>query len=120
MADLSDFPITRRWPPTRPDVIQLYSLNTPNGVKASIMLEETGLAYEPHLIDIMKDENKTDEFVSLNPNARIPLPEMAFPGAAHHTTRDGRIVTGMPRFFPLGSQTIMLLPTDDQAQVDAR
>lgn len=55
-----------------------------------------------------------------NPNARIPLPEMAFPGAAHNTTRDGRIVTGMPRFFPLGSQTIMLLPIDDQAEVDAR
>ncbi|HXS05668.1 MAG TPA: glutathione S-transferase N-terminal domain-containing protein [Rhizomicrobium sp.] len=72
MADLSAFPITRRWKPTRPDVIQLYSLPTPNGVKASIMLEETGLPYEVHLIDIMKDENKTPEFVSLNPNAKIP------------------------------------------------
>ena len=71
MPDLSQFPITRRWKPTRPDVIQLYSLPTPNGVKVSIMLEETGLAYEPHLVDIMKDENKTAEFVSLNPNAKI-------------------------------------------------
>ena len=72
MADLSAFPITRRWPPARADVIQLYSLPTPNGVKVSIMLEETGLAYEPHLIDIMKDDNKTPEFMSLNPNAKIP------------------------------------------------
>src|SRR6185503_9524306 len=72
MADLSQFPITRRWPATRPDAIQLYSLPTPNGVKASIMLEETGLPYEPHLIDILKGENNLPEFVTLNPNAKIP------------------------------------------------
>ena len=49
MTDLSEFSITRRWPAQNPDILQLYSLNTPNGVKVSIMLEETGLAYEPHL-----------------------------------------------------------------------
>jgi len=72
VADLSTFPITARWPAQHPDRIQLYSLNTPNGVKASIMLEETGLAYEPHLVDIMRDESKTPEFLSLNPNGKIP------------------------------------------------
>jgi len=72
MADLSLFPITRRWPATRPDAIQLYSLPTPNGVKASIMLEETGLPYEAHLIDILKGDNNLPEFVALNPNAKIP------------------------------------------------
>ena len=72
MADLSSFPITRRWPAARPDAIQLYSLPTPNGVKASIMLEETGLPYEAHLIDIMKGDNNLPEFVALNPNAKIP------------------------------------------------
>jgi GSH-dependent disulfide-bond oxidoreductase len=72
MADLSAFPITRRWPALHPDRIQLYSLNTPNGVKVSIMLEETGLPYEPHLVDIMKDDQKTSEFLSLNPNGKIP------------------------------------------------
>jgi GST-like protein len=72
MADLSHFPITRRWPASHPERIQLYSLNTPNGVKASIMLEETGLPYEPHLVDITKDESHTDEFLSLNPNGKIP------------------------------------------------
>ena len=72
MADLSDFPITRRWPPKHPDRLQLYSLNTPNGVKASIMLEETGLAYEAHAIDIGKGEQRTPEFLSLNPNGKIP------------------------------------------------
>lgn len=72
MAELSQFPITRRWPATRPDAIQLYSLPTPNGVKASIMLEETGLPYEAHLIDILKGDNNLPEFVALNPNAKIP------------------------------------------------
>ena len=72
MADLSAFPITRRWPAEFSDRLQLYSLNTPNGVKVSIMLEEIGLPYEPHLVDIMKDENKTPEFLSLNPNGKIP------------------------------------------------
>ncbi|KYO50548.1 glutathione S-transferase N-terminal domain-containing protein [Tistrella mobilis] len=72
MADLSAFPITRSWPATHPDRIQLYSLATPNGVKVSIMLEETGLPYEAHLIDIMKNETWTPEFLSLNPNGKIP------------------------------------------------
>lgn len=72
MTDLAAFPITQRWPARHPDQLQLYSLNTPNGVKVSIMLEETGLPYEPHLIDIMKDDQKTPEFLSLNPNGKIP------------------------------------------------
>ena len=72
MADLSAFPITKRWPPAHPDRLQLYSLNTPNGVKVSIMLEETGLAYEAHFIDISDDETWTPEFLSLNPNGKIP------------------------------------------------
>ena len=72
MADLSAFPITRRWPARHPDRLQLYSLNTPNGVKASIMLEETGLAYEAHFVDIGKDETWEPEFLSLNPNGKIP------------------------------------------------
>jgi GST-like protein len=72
ITDLSDFPIARRWPAAHPDRLQLYSLNTPNGVKVSIMLEETGLPYEPHLVDILKNETWTEEFLSLNPNGKIP------------------------------------------------
>jgi GST-like protein len=72
MTDLSAFPITARWPAQHPDRLQLYSLNTPNGVKVSIMLEEIGLPYEPHLVDIGKDESHTPEFLSLNPNGKIP------------------------------------------------
>ena len=72
MTDLSDFPITRRWPAQHPDRLQLYSLNTPNGVKVSIMLEEIGLPYEPHFVDITKNETWEPEFLSLNPNGKIP------------------------------------------------
>ena len=72
MSDLSSFPITKKWPARNPDLIQLYSLPTPNGVKVSIALEELGLAYEPHRVDFGGNEQKSPEFVSLNPNGRIP------------------------------------------------
>ena len=69
---LSSFPITRKWPPRHPDRIQLYSLPTPNGVKVSIALEELALAYEPHLVSFEKNEQMSPEFLSLNPNNKIP------------------------------------------------
>ncbi len=72
MTDLSAFPITARWPAQTPDRLQLYSAPTPNGVKVSIMLEEIGLPYEPHFIAIMKNETWTPDFLSLNPNGKIP------------------------------------------------
>jgi GST-like protein len=72
MADLSAFPITSRWPAQHPDRIQLYSTPTPNGVKVSIMLEETELPYEPHFINIGQNETWIPEYLSLNPNGKIP------------------------------------------------
>ncbi|MDP2737687.1 MAG: glutathione S-transferase N-terminal domain-containing protein [Pseudorhodobacter sp.] len=72
MTDLSGFPITRRWPPRTPGAIQLYSLPTPNGVKVSIALEEMGLPYDAHLIDFAKGDQMSPEFLSLNPNNKIP------------------------------------------------
>jgi GST-like protein len=72
MADLSAFPITQRWPARDPSVIQLYSFPTPNGQKASIALEELGLAYEPHLVTLKDADVKSPEFLSLNPNNKIP------------------------------------------------
>ena len=72
MADLSQFPITTRWPAQHPDRLQLYSVPTPNGVKVSIMLEEIGLPYEAHAINIMQNETFTPEYESLNPNGKIP------------------------------------------------
>ena len=72
MSDLSAFPITRKWPARHPERLQLYSLPTPNGVKVSIMLEEIGLAYEPHLVSFDTNDQTTPEFLSLNPNNKIP------------------------------------------------
>src|SRR5262245_48585352 len=72
MSGLSAFAITKRWPAKHPEWLQLYSLPTPNGVKVSIMLEEIGLAYEPHLVDFNTNDQHTPEFLSLNPNGKIP------------------------------------------------
>ncbi|CAI1672387.1 glutathione S-transferase N-terminal domain-containing protein [Serratia fonticola] len=72
MSDINQSPIAKRWPAKHPERLQLYSLPTPNGVKVSIMLEEIGLPYEAHLIDIGKNETWTPEFLSLNPNGKIP------------------------------------------------
>jgi GSH-dependent disulfide-bond oxidoreductase len=72
MSDLSPFPITKKWPARFPDRLQLYSLPTPNGVKVSIMLEETGLPYEVHLVDFQSNDQTSPEFLSLNPNGKIP------------------------------------------------
>ncbi len=72
MTDLTSFLITAKWPAAQADRIQLYSLPTPNGVKVSIMLEETGLPYEPHLVRFDTNDQLSPEFVSLNPNNKIP------------------------------------------------
>ena len=112
MADLSLFPITRRWPAQHPDRLQLYSLPTPNGVKVSVMLEEIGLPYEPHAIDIGKNESWTPEFLSLNPNGKIPAiidpdgPE----GVPFGLFESGAIL------LYLGEKTGKLLPTGAAAR----
>lgn len=72
MPDLSAFAITQKWPAQHPDRLQLYSLPTPNGVKVSIALEELGLPYEPHLVSFETNDQTSPEFLSLNPNNKIP------------------------------------------------
>ena len=72
MTRLTDFSITHKWPPQHPERLQLYSLPTPNGVKVSIMLEEIGLPYEPHLVSFATNDQTSPEFLSLNPNNKIP------------------------------------------------
>jgi GST-like protein len=72
MTDLSSFPITRKWPAAHPDRLQLYSLPTPNGVKVSIALEEIGLPYEVHRVDFGANDQTSPEFLSINPNNKIP------------------------------------------------
>ncbi len=112
MTDLSQFPITARWPAEHPDRLQLYSLNTPNGVKVSIMLEETGLPYEPHLVDIGKNESWTEEFLSLNPNGKIPaIIDPDGPGGKPlGLFESGAIV------LYLAEKTTRLLPADPEAR----
>jgi GSH-dependent disulfide-bond oxidoreductase len=72
VSDLDNFSVTRRWPARHPERLQLYSLPTPNGVKVSIMLEETGVPYEAHLVDFDRQDQSTPEFHSLNPYEKIP------------------------------------------------
>ena len=72
MTDISAFPITQKWPAQHPERLQLYSLPTPNGVKVSILLEEMGMAYEPHLVSFEKNDQTSPAFLSLNPNNKIP------------------------------------------------
>jgi GST-like protein len=108
MPDLSKFPITARWPAQHPDRLQLYSLPTPNGVKVSIMLEEIGLPYEPHTIDIGKNETFTPEYLSLNPNGKIPaMIDPDGPGGAPL----GLFESGAILQY-LAEKTGMLLPAD--------
>ena len=71
-SPLSEFPVTRRWPVSDPSILQLFSFPTPNGVKVSAMLEETGLAYEPHRVTVSDKDVKSPEYLSLNPNNKIP------------------------------------------------
>jgi GSH-dependent disulfide-bond oxidoreductase len=108
MADLSAFPITQRWPAAHPDRIQLYSVPTPNGVKASIMLEETGLAYEPHAVNIGQNETWTPEFLSLNPNGKIPaIIDPDGPGGAPFALFESGAI-----LLYLAEKTGKLLPAD--------
>lgn len=72
MKTLSEFEITKRWPAENPNLLQLYSMGTPNGLKVSIALEEAGLDYEAHFVDFASADQMTPEFLSLNPNNKIP------------------------------------------------
>ena len=106
-SKLKDFPITAKWPAQHPDRLQLYSFPTPNGVKISIALEETGLPYEAHRVSLSGDVT-TPEFLSLNPNNKIPA--IIDPNGP-----DGRPVSLFESgaiLIYLGEKTGKLLPTD--------
>lgn len=115
MSDLSAFPITRKWPAQYPDRIQLYSLTTPNGVKASIMLEETGLPYEAHLVSFDSNDQLSPEFLSLNPNNKIPaILDPAGPsGKPLALFESGAIL------LYLAEKSGRLLPSDSAARYEA-
>lgn len=101
MLDSTQFPIVKRWPAQHPERLQLYSLPTPNGVKVSIMLEEIGLPYEAHLIDIGNNETWTPEFLALNPNGKIRSRWPRRPAAAAvRIRRHSALPGGKERPFP--------------------
>lgn len=115
MTDLSAFPITRKWPARHPDRLQLYSLPTPNGVKVSIALEETGLPYEPHLVRFDANDQLSPEFLSLNPNNKIPaiLDPNGPDGRPLALFESGAILVY------LASKTGQLLPADTARRYEA-
>jgi GST-like protein len=114
MTDLSGFPITRRWPAQRPHQLQLYSLPTANGVKVSIMLEEIGLPYEAHTIDTAKNETRTPEFLSLNPDGKLPaILDPDGPGGQPLTLFESGAI-----LVYLAEKTGKLLPADPAKRIE--
>lgn len=114
MTDLSVFPITKRWPAQHPDRLQLYSLPTPNGVKVSIMLEETGLPYEVHLVDFGKGDQRTPEYLSLNPYGKIPaIIDPAGPGGKPLPLFESGAI-----LLYLAEKTGKLMPADPAARYE--
>ena len=114
MTDLSDFAITRKWPAAHPDRLQLYSLPTPNGVKVSIALEETGLPYEVHLVRFDANDQMSPEFLSLNPNNKIPaIIDPNGPGGKPLALFESGAI-----LVYLAAKTGQLMPPDDAARYE--
>lgn len=114
MNTLADFPITRKWPAQHPERLQLYSLPTPNGVKVSIMLEETGLPYEPHLVNFETNDQLSPEFLSLNPNNKIPaIIDPNGPGGKPLALAESGAI-----LIYLAEKTGKFLPTDPAARYE--
>ncbi len=113
-AELQAHPITRKWPAQHPERLQLYSLPTPNGVKVSIMLEETGLPYEPHLVRFDQNDQTSPEFLALNPNNKIPaiIDPDGPNGQALPLWESGAILVY------LAAKTGQLMPTDIAARYE--
>ena len=112
---LTAFPITTRWPARHPDRLQLYSLPTPNGVKVSIALEETGLPYEAHLVRFDRNDQLTPEFLSLNPNNKIPaILDTAGPGGRPLALFESGAI-----LLYLAEKTGQLLPADPARRYEA-
>ena len=115
MHDLTSFPITRKWPPRHPDRLQLYSLATPNGVKLSIMLEETGLPYEVHRVSFDSNDQNSPEFLSLNPYGKIPaIIDPAGPGGRPLPMFESGAI-----LLYLAEKTGRLLPAEPAARHEA-
>ena len=108
------FPVTKKWPPRHPDRLQLYSLPTPNGVKVSIALEELGLPYEPHAVSFDSQDQMSPEFLSLNPNNKIPaIIDPNGPGGKPLALFESGAI-----LFYLAEKTGRLIPADPQGRYE--
>ena len=114
MSTLDAFPVTARWRPSHPDRLQLYSFPTPNGVKISIMLEEIGLPYEAHLVDIQANQTRLEDFLLLNPNGKIP----AIIDPDGPAGRPVALFESGAILLYLAEKTGRLLPTDAEARLE--
>ena len=90
-------------------MIELYTSPTPNGYKVSIMLEETGLDYEVHTIELAKQEQKTPEFLAMNPNGRIPV-------IVDHDNDDFVVFESGAILIYLAEKSGQLLPSEEKAR----
>ena len=96
-------------------MIDLYTWGTPNGRKASVMLEECGLEYRVHKVDIGKGEQFREEFVAINPNSKIPA-IVDYEGPGGHALRlfeSGAILVY------LAGKTGRFLPQSDRGKYEA-
>ena len=87
-------------------MIDLYTFTTPNGRKISIMLEEVGLDYQVHKVDITKGEQFTPEYIAINPNSKIP--------AIIDRDRDMTVFESGAILLYLAQKTGKLLPTEEK------
>ena len=112
MSMLDGFAITKKWPALHPDRLQLYSLPTPNGQKVAIMLEEIGLPYEAHRVAFDTNDQFSPEFLSLNPNNKIPaILDPDGPGGAPLALFESGAI-----LLYLAEKTGKLLPADPGAR----
>ena len=96
-------------------MIDLYTWSTPNGRKVSIMLEEAGLAYRVHKIDISKGDQFKPEFVAINPNSKIPaIVDSDGPGGKPLTLFESGAI-----LIYLAEKTGKLLSSEPRARIQA-
>ena len=94
-------------------MIDLYTAPTPNGWKISIALEELGLPYEVHLIDLGKQEQKKPEYLRINPNGRIP-------GIVDREEGDFAVFESGAILIYLAEKTGKLMPADPKGRSATR
>ena len=94
-------------------MIDLYTWQTPNGEKPVLMLEECGLDYDLHMIDISAGEQKTPDFLAINPNGKIPAIVDTDGGERHAVFESGAIL------IYLAEKTGKFLPASGPARYEA-